>query len=205
MMRKAIVICFLFILFSGTASAVAEHSGFNTLSIGAGYRYSHIFDDVDVSHHGPGIALSNMNSIGTGGLYIYEDLLAGFPLSLHYGDEVRYRSDFRSLVSFDASFGAGWSGLEGIIRYFLGGGICVDLLSYEVRCGSLLDISIGVECTAGVNVILDDLLFIECSAKISYMFLDFENTRLSGGNEWASSLINGVGITGKLAIGIDLG
>ena len=196
---------FLLVLISVFAlDAAFADDGFNTLSVGAGYQYFNIFGDSPVSFHGPGPSLSNMNSIDDSGLFVYEDVLVGFPLSLSYGSEVRERDMFVSITSLDASLGAGWAGREGIIRYFFGGGLQLGMLALEVRCGSLLDLDIGVNAMAGMHVVFNDLFFLECSVKAVYSFLDIQHVAMSSGNDWTASLINGLGISGRIAIGVDL-
>ena len=203
-MRK-VLFCMIFAFAICTVSANDGHDDFNTLSIGTGYQYSNMFEALPVSYHGPGITLSNMNSIGNDGAYIYEDILIGFPLSLSYDSEVRNRDRFRSLTAVDASLGAGWAGREGIIRYFFGGGLQFGLLSFSVRCGSLLAMDIGVNAMAGIHVIFTDSLFLECAVKAAYSFIDIQHVTITPRDDWAFSLFNGIGVIGKVAIGIDLG
>ena len=203
-MRRAFILVLVFLLSLSAVSATDVDDSFNTLSAGTGYQYSALFGDDLVSFHGPGIALSNMNSLGSSGLYIYDDVSAVFPLSLSYGEETRERSRFQSLTGFGASIGAGWSGRDGIIRYFMGGGLQCDILALEVRCGSMLRIGIGVNATAGVDVLFTDRLFLECSVKAVYSFLDIESVSMSSGNDLSASFASGLGISGRIAIGVDL-
>lgn len=198
-MRKAIISTVLAVFMIFTLSA----ESFNTLTVGAGYRFSSTISEEALSYHGPGIALSNMNSIGDDGLILYEDFLIGFPLSLTYGNETRNRSGFVSIESLDASIGVGYAGSSGSIRYFTGGGIQLDLLGFSVRCGNSINLDLGIHVMAGLDIVINDLLFIECSVTGLYTFCDFQHVALSSRNEWSSSIVNALGVQGKVAVGFD--
>lgn len=198
-MRKVIISIVLALFTITTLSA----EGFNTLTVGAGYRYSSTLSEEALSYHGPGIALSNMNSVGDDGLIIYEDFLIGFPLSLNYGDETRNRSGFASIESLDASIGVGYAGRSDSIRYFMGGGIQLGLLGFSVRCGNSISLDLGIHAMAGVDILINDILFIECSVTGLYTFCDFQHVAMSSRNGWSSSIVNTLGVQGKVAVGFD--
>lgn len=198
-MRKAIISAVLAVFMIFTLSA----EGFNTLTVGAGYRYSSTISGEALSYHGPGIVLSNKNGIGENGLILYEDFLIGFPLSLSYGNEMRNRSGFVSIESLDASIGIGYAGRSGIMRYFMGGGIQLGLLGFSVRCGDSISLDLGIHAMAGVDIIINDFLFIECSMTGLYTFCDFQHVAMSSRNGWSSSIVNTLGVQGKVAVGFD--
>ena len=64
---------------------------------------------------------------------------------------------------------------------------------------------IGVNAMVGIHVVLTDLLFLECTAKASYSFVDIQHVTMAPRDDWTFSLFNGIGVIGKVAIGIDLG
>ncbi len=128
-----------------------------------------------------------MNSIRESGLFVYEDILAGFPLSLSYGKETRGHLGFLSITSLDISAGAGWSDTAGIIRYFFGGGIKLEMLAFTVRCGSRTAFDFGIQAQAGIDILFTDSLFPECSVKAAYSFLDSTITAMASENSWNTS------------------
>lgn len=201
-MRRTILIVSLLCLLQSVYAA-DNAASFRTLAVGLDYSYSAIEDGGHLNYHGPGIVISNMNSIGNDGIYIYENASVDFPLFLSYGNEIRDRSGFKGITSFNVSIGAGWSGRSGILRYFIGGGASMGLLAFDVRCGSLLDIDIGVEAEAGFHFLMTDFIFLECALKASYSFADFQNVNLSSYDYFASSWVNGFGVSGRIALGFD--